>query len=229
MTNLIQQFKPVIKDQLFYDRFEYCFSFTLAEATALRGLRHDLIDERLDQRIEWREIARKRWKNTIDTMGWNLINDQVRSDLHYVCSAIVSSGADCKIAVSHHVGYLYTNSLDLIGHLRTFRCLSGMKYSRAVVNRPKNTILLKKSQFQHRSYFHYTKITEQEKENLKNFFKNQSEHIRISPSLDVFFNEKPYLRTMDHYFIDYNDDQWLTMLSLIRPGLIRKTQQIITK
>jgi hypothetical protein len=34
---------------------------------------------------------------------------------------------------------------------------------------------------------------------------------------------------MDHYFIDYNDEQWLTMLSLIRPGLIRQTQQIVTK
>ena len=229
MTNSNLKFKSVVKDRLFYDRYEYCFGFTLAEATALRGLRHDLIDERLDQRIEWREIARKRWKNTIDSMGWNLINDQVRADLHLVCAAIVASGADCKIAVSHHVGYLYTNSVELIDHLRTFRCLSGMKYSRAVVNRPKNIILLKKSAYSRRSYFHCIKITAQEKDNLNNFFDNHTEHIRLSPSLNSFFTEKPYLRTMDHYFIDYNDEQWLTMLSLIRPGLIRRTQQIVTK
>lgn len=229
MTSRTPTFKPVVKDQLFYDRYEYCFSFTLAEATVLRGLKHDLIDARLDQRIEWREIARKRWKNTIDSMGWNLINDQVREDLHKVCDAINNSGADCKIAVSHHVGYLYTNDLALIDHLRTFRCLSGMKYSRAVVNRPKNTILLKKSQFKKRSYFVYLKLTEQEKQNIRQFFDNQQEHIRTSPALSSFLNEKPYLRTMDHYFIDYNDSQWLTMLALIRPGLIRKTQTIITK
>lgn len=229
MTASNLKFKNVIKDQLFYDRYEYCFSFNLAEATALRGLRHDLIDERLDQRIEWREIARKRWKNSIDTMGWNQINDQVRADLHTVCDAIVTSGADCKIAVSHYRGYLYTNTVDLIDHLRTFRCLTGMQYSRAVVNRPKNIILLKKSAYSRRSFFHYVKMTQQEKDNLKNFFTNHTEHIRLSPSLNIFITEKPYLRTMDHYFIDYNDEQWLTMLSLIRPGLIRKTQQIVTK
>lgn len=223
------KFKPVVKDRLFYDRYEYCFGFNLAEATALRGLRHDLIDERLDQRIEWREIARRRWKNTIDTMGWNAINDQVRADLHTVCSAVVESGADCKIAVSHHRGYLYTNSIELIDHLRSFRCLSGMQYSQAVVNRPKNIIVLRRSAYSCRSYFRYIKMTAQEKDNLKSFFANHADHIRLSPSLTIFFTEKPYLRTMDHYFIDYNDEQWLTMISLIRPGLIRRTQQIVTK
>jgi hypothetical protein len=229
LTISIQTFSPVIKDQLFYDRYEYCFGFNLAEATVLRGLKHELIDARLDQRIEWREIARKRWKNTVDTMGWNLINDQVRADLHSVCDAIVASGEDCKIAVSHHRGYLYTNSLELIDQLRPLRCLSGMTYSRAVINRPKNTILLKKSDYTRRSSFQYVKLTEQEKINLTAFFTTHQAHIRTSPSLHTFLHEKPYLRTMDHYFIDYNDDQWLVMLALIRPGLIRKTQQIITK
>lgn len=229
MTKTTLQFKPVVKDQLFYDRYEYCFGFNLAEATVLRGLKHDLIDSRLDQRIEWREMARKRWKNTIDSMGWNLINDQVREDLHRVCDTIVDSGADCKIAVSHHRGYLYTNDVTLIDHLRTFRCVYGMTYTQAVVNRPKNTILLKKSQYTRRSYFGYIKLTAQEKENIKNFFDNQKKHIRVSPALDTWLHNLPFYRTMDHYFIDYNDDQWLTMLALIRPGLIRKTQQIITK
>jgi hypothetical protein len=229
LTKTTLTFKPVVKDRLFYDRYEYCFGFNLAVATVLRGLKSELIDTRLDQRIEWREMAKKRWKNNVDVMGWNLINDQVRADLHNVCDAIVDSGVDCKISVSHHVGYLYTNDLSLIDHLRSFKCLSGMKYSRAVINRPKNTVLLKKSLYKYRSYFQYIKLTNQEKENIRNFFDNQQEHIRISPSLYEFLHIKPYQRMMDYYFIDYNDAQWLTMLALIRPGLIRKTQQIVTK
>jgi hypothetical protein len=229
LTKSTLKFKPVVKDRLFYDRYEYCFSFTLAEANVLRGLNHDSIDSRLDQRIEWREIALKRWRKTLEGMHWNQITDKVREDLHAVCNAIVDSGSDCKIAVSHHVGYLYTNDIPLIDHLRSFRCLSGMNYTRAVINRPKNTILLKKSEYQYRSYFYYIKLTAQEKENLRNFFNNQQEHIRTSPSLYQFLNVKPYVRTMDHYFIDYNDEQWLTILALIRPGLIRKTQHIVTK
>lgn len=229
MTLQIQQFKPVVKDQLFYDRYEYCFGFTLAEASVLRGLNHKLIDSRLDQRIEWREVARKRWKNSIDTMGWNLINDQVRADLHTICNIILESRVDCKIAVSHHNAWLYTNTLELIDRLRFLRPLSNMHYTQAVINRPKNTVLLKKSLYSKRSYFHYIKLTTQEKENIRNFVNVQKEHIRTSPSLHTFLNEKPYSRTLDHYFIDYNDEQLLTMLALIRPGLIRKTQQIITK
>lgn len=229
MTLQIQQFKPVIKDRLFYDRYEYCVGFTLAEATVLRGLSHELIDARLDQRIEWREVARKRWRTTVDSMGWNLINDQVREDLHAICDYIVDSGIDCKITVSHHVAWVYTNNIDLIDGLRKFRCLSNLHYTRAVINRPKNTFLLKKSLFGRRSYFNYVKVTEQEKENIRNFFTNNKEHIRVSPSLHAWLHEKPYQRTMDHYFIDYNDERWLTMLALVRPGLIRKTYQIVTK
>lgn len=229
MIDSILKFKPVVKDQLFYNRYEYCFGFTLAEANVLRGLKHELIDSRLDQRIEWREIARRRWSKTFENGMWNVITDEVREDLHTVCNTIVDSGVDCKITVSHHVAYLYTNDIPLIDHLKTFRCLSGMSYTQAVVNRPKNTILLKKSLYSRRSYFSYVKLTPQEKENIRNFFAVQQEHIRVSPALHSFLNEKPYVRTLDHYFIDYNDEQWLTMLSLIRPGLIRKTQQIITK
>lgn len=229
LTKLIQNFKSIIKDRLFYDRYEYCFCFTLAEANVLRGLKHELIDSRLNQRIEWREMARKRWRKTLDNTVWNVITDEIRADLHTVCDVIINSGVDCKIAVSHHVTYLYTNDLPLIDQLRKFRCLSNVHYTRAVVNRPKNTVRLKKSLYTTRSYFNYTKITPQEKENLKNFFTNQKEHIRISPSLHVFLHEKPYQRTMDHYFIDYSDQQWLTMLALIRPGLIRKTLEIVTK
>ena len=76
-------------------------------------------------------------------MGWHAINDQVREHLHTLCDVIVNSGVDCKIAVSHHVAYLYTNDIPLIDRLKKFRCLSNMSYTRAVINRPKNTIILK--------------------------------------------------------------------------------------
>ena len=195
----------------------------------MRGLDHSLIDARLDQRIEWRNNARKRWKASTEGTGWNEITAQIREDLHKVCDTILTSKVDCKLVVSTHFGWLYTNNLELISQLVTFRCLTGKRYTRAVVNRPKNTILLKNSRYSNRSYFAYSKLTAQEKETLKNFFANQKDHIRISPSFAHWLHESPYLRMQDYYFVDYTDQQWLTMLSLIRPGLIRKTQTIVTK
>lgn len=228
MTNLNLTFKPVVKDQLFYNCYEYCFGFVLAEANAMRGLKHDQIDSRLDQRIEWREVARKRWQSSFS--GWRINNEitaQIREDLHTVCDLLIP--ADCKLVVSTNFGWIYTNDLALVNQLRTTRCLTNKTYTQAIVNRPKNTIRLKNSQYSNRSYFHNIKLTQSEKDTLRNFFANQQEHIRTSPSFTHWLYEAPYLRTQDYYFIDYTGEQWLTMLSLIRPGLIRKTQTIITK
>lgn len=195
----------------------------------MRGLSHDLIDARLDQRIEWRDIARKRWRATMEGPGWNVITDQIRADLHLICDKILDSRVDCKLVVSTNFGWIYTNDHQLIDQLKSLRCLTNKTYTQAIVNRPKNTVRLKNSPYANRSYFINVKLTQAEKDNLKNFFANQQEHVRTSPSFIHWLNEAPYLRIQDYYFIDYTGDQWLTMLSLIRPGLIRKTLTIITK
>ena len=78
-----------------------------------------------------------------------------------------------------------------------------------------------------RSYFKFGKITEKEKENLINFLINQHTHMRISPALWDWVNAPKFSSLQDYYFIDYDSETWLTMLSLIRPGAVRKTMQII--
>lgn len=195
----------------------------------MRGLSHDLIDSRLDQRIEWRDIARKRWRATMDGPSWNVITDEIRANLHLICDTILNSTVGYKLVVSTNFGWIYTDDLELIDQLKSIRCLRNKTYTRAVVNRPKNTIRLKNSCYSSRSYFINVKLTAAEKDNLKNFFANQREHIRTSPSFNEWLTDKPYLRTQDYFFIDYTGDQWLTMLSLIRPGIIRRTLSIITK
>lgn len=228
MTKTTLQFKSVTKDRLFYDRFKYCLGFTMAEANVLRGLNHRWIDARLDQRIEWRELARKRWNSSFEPQGWNEITTQIRADLHAVCQAITEFGCEYKLTVSTHSAWLYTNDPALIDHLRTFRCLTNKNYTQARVNRPKNTVVLKNSLYTNRSYMINVKLTTAEKETLKNFFTNQQEHVRISPSFRHWLYESPYYRLQDYYFVDHNGDTWLTMLGLVRPGLIRKRLEIIT-
>jgi hypothetical protein len=106
------------------------------------------------------------------------------------------------------------------------RMLRGKKYSEAVIDRPKNTIQLKNPRHQYRSYFKITKITSQQKNMLINFLTNQQSSIRISPALTTWTTSVFY-RTQDYFFIDHNEMSWLTMLSLVHPGIIRKTLQIV--
>ena len=94
-----------------------------------------------------------------------------------------------------------------------------------MINRPQNTIYLKNPQHQFRSYFKITKLTQDQKTHLTGFLLNQHT-VRLSPALDEWI-VGPFNRTQDYFFVDHNEMSWLTMLGLVRPGLIRKTQHII--
>ena len=228
------KFKSVVKDRLFYDRFQYCISFGLAEISCLREqeLDRNRISLMIDRRKQWREVAHQRWNtlgqkpNAQQSRLWNEITDEVEQDLYNCADILRNSGVDLKLVVSSNCGWVYTNSLELINELKSMRMLIGKKYSKAVIDRPKNTILLKNPQHQFRSYFKITKITRQQKDMLINFLNNQQSSIRIGPALAEWATSAFY-RTQDYFFVDHNEMSWLTMLNLVHPGLIRKTQQII--
>jgi hypothetical protein len=229
-----QQFKSVVKDRLFYNRFEYGISFTLDEASALRDLSHKEIDQTIERRIEWREIAQQRWNTTRtgftkhNMLGRRRkeITNKTIENLHTLAEILLTVAIDFKLVVSVNQGHVYTNDLSLIDQIDQLDFLTQKSYTQAQINRPKNTIQLKNPHHAFRSYFKITKITDSQKGNLKNFLNNQRESIRISPALERWL-AVPLIRTQDYFFVDHSEMSWLTMLSLVRPGLIRKTQQII--
>ena len=228
------KFKSIVKDRLFYDRFQYCISFGLTEIGCLRDQELDCsrIRGQLDRRKQWREVAQQRWvtlgqKHHIHPIRlWNEITEEVEQNLYAFADILRNSGVDFKLVISANCGWVYTNSLELIDQLKPMRMLTGKKYSRAVIDRPKNTIQLKNPQHQFRSYFKITKITSQQKDMLINFLSNQQSSIRIGPALGEWMTSA-FHRTQDYFFVDHNEMSWLTMLALVHPGIIRKTQQII--
>jgi hypothetical protein len=117
------------------------------------------------------------------------------------------------------------NDLTLIDQIDKLVSLSHKSYSQAQVNRPQDTIQLKNPRHNFRSYFKITKLTDEQKTHLTGFLLNQKT-VRLSPALDEWI-VGPFNRTQDYFFIDHNEMSWLTMLGLVRPGLVRKTQQII--
>ena len=237
MIKLTQQFKPVVKDRLFYNRFGYVIGFVIDEASALRDLSHEEIDLTIERRIEWRELSRQRWGKTNSIFGVGHhqipigrprknITETTVENLHSLATILLTAAEDFKLVVSLNQAHVYTNDLSLISHLSQLHYLTQKSYGRADVTRPKNTIQLKDPKHQYRSYFKITKINDGQKENLINFLNNQNEHIRVSPALKQWIATS-LNRTQDYFFIDHNAMSWLTMLALVRPGLIRKTQEII--
>jgi hypothetical protein len=158
--------------------------------------------------------------------SWRDITDQTQADLHTLADVLLTTATSYKLVVSVNQGYVYTNQLALIDQLDTMPELRHKTYSRARIIRPKNTIQLKNPRHEYRTYFRSIKLSWQEKQVLIDFLHNQQEHTRMSPGLKNWVHD-PFTRTQDYFFVDHNGSSWLSMLSLVRPGIIRKTHQII--
>jgi hypothetical protein len=222
------QFKTVFKDKLFHDKFNYCIGFFVEEATCLREVDHDYIDKILERRIQFRNVTQQRWlqsKLTILTKANRPILPITGEHLHEIADILINSKSDYKSVVSIDNMWVYTNDLDLIKDLDNLDYLKFKKYTRAVVNRPRNTIIVKYSKFTKRTHLRSVRLTEVQSEKLRNFLIRNKDEIRISPGLMDWCNSS-YFRTLDYYFIDYDDEGWLTMISLINPQLIGKTLAI---
>jgi len=188
----------------------------------------------IERRKQWREIAQQRWTNgrqkssTIMTRrwGWKEITEKTVSDLHALAEVLLTAKIAFKLVVSVDQGYVYTNDTELIDQLDAMPDLTGKTYTRAQIVRPKNTIQLRNPQYQFRTYLNMCKLTPEQRLNLEEFFITQSAHVRLSPALANWINT-PFNRTQDYFFIDHDTESWCTLLSLVQPGIIKKTMHII--
>lgn len=226
------KFFPVYKDRLFYNRYKFCLGFYLDEVSCLRQLDHNCINDAIEHRKQWREIAQQRWVNGRQKHGvilrrtWKEITEKTVADLHALAKQLLTTAAEYKLVVSVNQGHIYTNDLILIDQLSAMTELTYKSYTEAFVTRPKNTIVLKNPQHQFRTYFKLMKLSKQQKDQLMDFLHGQRGHVRLSPGLACWF-DTPFNRSQDYFFVDYNTESWLTMLNLVHPGIVRKTMHII--
>ncbi len=217
---------------MFYDRFTYCLGFHLDEISCLRLLDHAHIDDMIERRKQWREIAQQRWvagrqkHGIIMSRRWKDITEKTVADLHAVAEVLLTTSVDFKLVVSINQGYVYTNDTTLIDQLDCMSELTYKTYTQAQIVRPKNTIQLRDPQYQFRTYFSMCKLTAEQRHNLEEFLITQSDHVRLSPALARWIN-MPFNRTQDYFFVDHDAESWCTLLSLVQPGIIRKTMHII--
>jgi hypothetical protein len=229
-----RKFSPVKKDRLFYNQYQYCIGFYLDEVNCLRVLDHAHIDDMLERRKQWREITQQRWINGKQKHGiimgrrWRDITEETKDDLHVLAEQLLTTCHKFKLVVSVNQGFVYTNDITLIDQIDNLPQLSYKTYTEARITRPKNTVQLKSSRHNYRSYFKGgIKLTDQQKDQLMDFLYNQRDHVRVSSALQRWIDQ-PFTRTQDYFFVDHDSENWLTMLNLVQPGIVRKTMHIIT-
>jgi hypothetical protein len=231
MTNPLQ-FKPVLKDRLFFEKYRYSVSFLIDEASALiLPFDQKELDANLDKRYRWREEFNNRWRTSHGysyAPSWaKPITSEIRQNLHTVADILRKNIDDIKISTSICKVWIYSNNLKLIENLNQLDCVDNITLTEAVPDRPKNTIRVKNSKYTHRSYLKRQVLSNNEKLQLVKFFDTHFEQIRLSPELTNSFYRGEYHHIAEHYFIDYTGESWLTMLMLTYPGIVRKTLTII--
>jgi hypothetical protein len=185
----------------------------------------------IERRIAWREVAQQRWQksnnhtaNILSRRKNDITTDTVQ-ELHELADQLLNTTVDFKLVVSGNYAHVYTNDRVLIDQLDALPSLTRKHYTRAIVTRPADTVQLKNPHHALRSYIKSVKLTDEHRGYLKNFLTSQPT-VRISPAFQDWLAGS-YNRTQDYFFVDHDDPSWLTMLSLVRPGLIRKTMRII--
>jgi len=221
-------FKPVSSDRLFYDHWQYCIRFRLDEVSALRDSLDPVeIDNLLTRRSVWRERVRNRWPQNNFVRGHDAITDQTRENLYAFADFLQQATDPYKMVISVNQCWIYSNNPNLLERIGRLPFVRNTKFTESVIVRARNTVALKNPQHEYRSYFRSIKLNTGEKDQLINFFASQPD-IRISPALKSWL-ALPFNRTDDYFFVDYNSETWLTMLGLVRPGLIRKTSRLVAK
>jgi hypothetical protein len=185
------------------------------------------IDELLTRREVWRERVRQRWPQNNFVRPHPTITDTTRDVLYAFADFLKMSTDPYKMVISVNQCWIYSNSTNLLERIDRLPFVRNTKFTESVIVRPKNTVALKNPRHQHRSYFRTVKLTAQERQQIMTFLQGQH-NVRISPALKEWMTT-PFNRTQDYFFVDYDSESWLTMLGLVRPGLIRKTVQIVAK
>jgi hypothetical protein len=210
----------VSRDRLFYDVYEYCVSFGIVEASALRGLNPVRIDRVITMRRSFRSIITWSSEKKI------YITDQHLLNLHTLCSFLLQATEPFKLVLSGDRVWVYANCWEFLKKVTQSPGVIRTQYSRAVIDRPIDTIVLKNPHHAQRSYFREQAVGALQKEQLISFFNNHRDNIRLSPSL-VKWLQWPTRRIYSYFFVDYDHGSWPLMISLVHPGLIRKTVQLL--
>jgi hypothetical protein len=218
--------EPAQRSSLFYDQYRWCITINISEASCLRYLGSAQFESAIRNAKYWAE--NDRWTDRTWTMTKETALRETRD-------VLLAETQPFKTVVSFNTVSIYTNRRKLADrlidlgndgvHLRLVR--------EAVISKPAGVIQLQESKYAYRTYFRERKYTRDQRDMLKNFLDSRRDTLRVSPALNDWINGNVgYILNLNysrsHYFVDHDHPNEGTMLSLVMPGIVRKTMPIET-
>jgi len=222
---LLYNVKTAHRSSLFYDQYEWCITVNISEASCLRYLDSKKFEQAIRNARSWAE------RDSDHSRGWNGTNKE--NALRQLREVLLCQAQPFKLVVSFNIANVYTNCREIADQLigldndgiliRLVR--------QAAITRPAGVIQLRKSKYAYRTYLRERKYDQHQKIMLKNFLDSRQD-LRPCAALSVWLDyqstKSGYRWSRAHYFVDHDHPNEGTMLSLVMPGIVRKTMPIQT-
>ena len=222
-VSLLSTIKTESRDRLYFDQWQYAFVFFVKEAHLLRCRDVDQMRKQATMRQSWAHLRDRYAGNTV-------------SNLVAVLTYINGIAEPFKLIVSGNWATIYSNEPDL-GDCLVQACgfVTKSRLKQAVIDRPRDTVLLLNPTHQFRSYFKSQHFPGAKIPALREFFAAQGNAIQPSSAMQRFLqgtwpgnhNHNHWLP--DHYYVEYDNPVYATMLALIMPRPFRKTMTIVQR
>jgi hypothetical protein len=212
-------YKTVSRDRLFFDRYKFCMRFRFDQSGRMRSLLH----EDIRKSCVWTNHAANitsSWISPVSAEHYNVMLQL--SDL------INSVTVEFKRIVFTEWQNFYTNDPEFFSQLAAVPGVRYITYHEAVVNQPRDTVVLEHSDYQWRSYFHERWYSQDQMNILSNFITSRPQQFFITKNWrNRLSNCHCWITRM--FFVDHYDPQDVMLLNMVLPGCVRKTMPIVKK
>jgi len=225
--SLLYKIKTDDRSSLYYNQYEWCITMNISEASCLRYLEPGRFEAAIRNARHWAENAK--WTDR----AWSITKETALRETREV---LLAETTPFKTVVSFMTVSVYTNHRGLADRLVTLGN-DGVRVRlarQAVISRPANVIQLRESKYAYRTYFKERKYTQEQRLMLANFLNARKDTLHPCGSLMSWLTGQfpGYVLNLNysraHYFVDHDHPNEGTMLSLVMPGIVRKTMPIET-
>jgi hypothetical protein len=214
------------RSSLYYNQYEWCITINISEASCLRYLEPGRFEAAIRNARHWAE--NDRWTDR----AWSITKETALRETREV---LLAETTPFKTVVSFMTVSVYTNHRGLADRLVSLDN-DGVRVRvvrQAVLTRPANVVQLKESKYAYRTYFKQRMYSQDQRLMLANFLNSRKDTLRPCGALMNWLQEPPryYLihgYSQSHYFVDHDHPNEGTMISLVMPGIVRKTMPIET-
>jgi hypothetical protein len=224
---------PDERSSLYYSEYEWCVTLHISDAHCLRYLKTVRFEAAIRNAKYWAEQEMVQHRRPV-RHPWD--GTAKESALRETRDVLLEEDGEYKAVISYNVLSLYTNNRRLADRFIKLGDPGVQLHlvRQAVITRPAGVVQLRESKHGYRTYLRERKYDYDQRQMLLNFLKSREGTLRPCGSLLTWLGigQRRYMLnpnySRSYYFVDHDHPNEGTMLSLVMPGIVRKTLPIET-